>query len=51
MSGCEGDYDGEEMQITDAQQRLDAAGCAYLIYTTPSHTRPAALAGAHAVLG
>jgi hypothetical protein len=38
VSGCEGDYDGEEMPITEAQQRLDDAGCAYMIYTSPSHT-------------
>ena len=38
VSGCEGDYDGEEMPITEAQQRLDATGCAYMIYTSPSHT-------------
>ena len=38
VSGCEGDYDGEEMAIGEAKQRLSDAGLAYLIYTTPGHT-------------
>jgi hypothetical protein len=37
VSGAEGDYDGGEMPVAEAKQRLDAAGLAYLIYTSPSH--------------
>ena len=38
VSGAEGDYDRGEMPIDEAKARLDAAGVAGLLYTTPSHT-------------
>ena len=37
VSGCEGDYDGGEMELAEAKRRLDDAGLAHLIYTSPSH--------------
>jgi hypothetical protein len=39
VSGCEGDYDGEEMSTDEAKQRLSAAGIAFLLYTTPRHSQ------------
>jgi hypothetical protein len=37
-SGCELDYDREEMPLGEATDRLDAAQLAYLAYTTASNT-------------
>ncbi|MGH7024185.1 MAG: AAA family ATPase [Caulobacteraceae bacterium] len=36
--GVEGDYDGEQMSVDEAVQRLAAEGVAAVVYTTPSHT-------------
>ena len=38
VSGIEADYDGEAMPLAEAAARLDAAGIAYLGYTTGRHT-------------
>lgn len=38
VSGAEGDYDRGEMPLAEAKSRLDEAGIAHLLYTTPSHT-------------
>jgi len=45
VSGIEGDYDGESMPFEEAVSRLEAAGLAFIAYTSPSHT-PASPAGA-----
>ena len=37
VSGAEGDYDGGEMPLDEAIARLEAAGFAFVIHTTPSH--------------
>ena len=36
VTGCEGDYDAEQMQLEQAYHLLDAAGVETLIYSTPS---------------
>jgi hypothetical protein len=38
VSGVEGDYDAGSMPFQEAVARLEAAGVAFLAYTTPSHT-------------
>ena len=38
VSGCEGDYDGGEMPLDEARERLEAVGIACVCYTSPSHT-------------
>ena len=38
IDGIEGDYDGERVSIDDAGARLEAAGIAALLYSSPSHT-------------
>ncbi|WP_175484928.1 AAA family ATPase [Jannaschia pohangensis] len=38
VSGVEGDYDAGEVSPQEAADRLDRAGIAALVYTTPSHT-------------
>jgi hypothetical protein len=38
VSGIEGDYDGESMPFEEAVSRLEAAGLAFIAYTSPSHT-------------
>jgi predicted P-loop ATPase len=38
VCGIELDYDREQMPLAEATARLDAAGLAYLAYTTASHT-------------
>ena len=37
-SAVEGDHDKGGMPVAEAVRRLDAAGIAYIVYTTPSHT-------------
>lgn len=37
VSGIEGDYDSGDMSPQEAAQRLDSAGIAAIVYTTPSH--------------
>jgi hypothetical protein len=37
-SAVEGDHDTGGMPVAEAVRRLDAAGIAYIVYTTPSHT-------------
>jgi hypothetical protein len=39
LSGIIGDYDGEEMPIEEAAERLDKAGIIAIVYTSPSHMR------------
>jgi hypothetical protein len=41
VTGVEGDYDGGQMPIEEARQRLDDAGLAFIIHTTKRYT-PAA---------
>jgi hypothetical protein len=36
VHGCEGDYDGEKMPMSEAAKRLQAAGIEALLYSTPS---------------
>jgi hypothetical protein len=38
MSGCEGDYDGEEISVDQAREIIEKAGVEAIIYTSPSHT-------------
>ncbi|MFT4913332.1 MAG: hypothetical protein ACI9YM_001929 [Brevundimonas sp.] len=38
VHGIEGDYDAGQVSVGDAVARLNAAGLAALVYTTPSHT-------------
>ena len=38
VTGLEADYDGEQMTPEEGRDKLDKAGVAALIYTTPSHT-------------
>jgi hypothetical protein len=38
VSGIEADYDGESMPFQEAVDRLEAAGFAFIAYTSPSHT-------------
>ncbi len=37
LSGVVGDYDGEQMSIDEAVERLDKAGITALVYSSPSH--------------
>jgi hypothetical protein len=38
MSGCEGDYDGEQISVDRAREIIEKAGVEAVIYTSPSHT-------------
>jgi hypothetical protein len=38
ISGIEGDYDGEQVSIQDAHNRLQKGGITAFLYTSPSHT-------------
>lgn len=37
VSGCEGDYDGEQVSFDEALERLQKSGVKSLVYTSPSH--------------
>jgi hypothetical protein len=37
VTGVEGDYDDEQMPVGEAVKRLDNAGIAFIVYTSPSH--------------
>jgi hypothetical protein len=37
VTGCEADYDGEQISIDQAKEIIDKAGIEALIYTSPSH--------------
>jgi predicted P-loop ATPase len=37
VTGCEGDYDGEQMPIEEARDRLNQAGLVFVIHTTAGH--------------
>jgi AAA domain len=41
ITGLEADYDGEQMPVADAVERLEKAGIAALAYTSPSHCEDA----------
>lgn len=38
VTGIEGDYDGGEVSLSEAEQRLRKAGLAAILYSSPSHT-------------
>jgi predicted P-loop ATPase len=38
VSGIEGDYDGEQMPLAEARDRLNIAGLVFVIHTTGRHT-------------
>ena len=37
VTGCEADYDGEQISVDQAKDIIDKAGIEALIYTSPSH--------------
>src|SRR5262249_8159386 len=37
ITGVEGDYDDEQMPVSEAVKRLENAGIAFIVYTSPSH--------------
>jgi hypothetical protein len=37
VTGCEADYDGEQISVDQAKDIIDKAGVEALIYTSPSH--------------
>jgi hypothetical protein len=41
ITGTEADYDAEVMQFDEAAERLEKAGLAAILYTSPSHTEDA----------
>ena len=41
ITGIEGDYDLEKMPVSEAVERLEQAGIASMLYTSPSHTEDA----------
>lgn len=41
ITGIEADYDGEQMSVAEAVERLDKAGILAMLYTSPSHTEDA----------
>jgi len=38
VSGCEVDYDGEQISVDQAREMIERAGVEAVIYTSPSHT-------------